>query len=118
VDGPAIAAWCRRAAARFVHRPGPAEATLAARLEILHLPAAEPREAVGSFSPFQQAEELALLRSLATPPAGERPGRFATPAPPAGGTPAAPAAAPAEPADPAERLAAWLLRQADLGAGA
>jgi hypothetical protein len=115
VDGPAIAAVVPEGCARFFHRPGPAEAHR--RLEILHLPVGEPREAVGSFSPFQQAEELALLRSLATPPAASAP----APAPPAaeaGGTPAGPAAEPAEPADPAERLAAWLLRQADLGAGA
>jgi hypothetical protein len=121
VDGPAIAAVVPEGCARFVHRPGPAEAHR--RFEILHLPAGEPREAVGSFSPFQQAEELALLRSLATPPAASAPTPAPTPpAVAAGGTPAAPAAVtavvPAEPADPAERLAAWLLRQADLGAGA
>jgi hypothetical protein len=101
-DGAGIAAIVPESAARFVHDPlaGPGTHD---RLRIEHLPDRAPRRALGGLSAAQQAEELLLLQSLAAPPAGAP----ASAGPPSGlGAPA--------PADPAERLAAWLLRQADL----
>jgi hypothetical protein len=127
-DGPAIAALVPEGAARFVHRPGPGPA--GARLEVTHLPDA-PRVPLGRYSSFQQAEELAVLRALATAPSVAA----GPPSPAMGeGTPAeAVTPTPAEPplplagtgpggggpsGDPVDRLAAWLLSQVDVTAGA
>lgn len=113
VSGPAIAALVPEDAARFVHQPGDAPAC--ERLSVQWLPEQTPRAALGSFTAFQQAEELALLQELATAPSAgsgaEPPQRTASPE--ASAAPTAPAGAAA--ADPADRLAAWLLRQAQLG---
>jgi hypothetical protein len=99
-DGPAIAAIVPESAARFVHDPA-AGATPWARLSVGFLPDAAPRKALGGLSAAQQAEDLGLLRTLSV-----RPAEAASAA-----GPAAVAAA----GDPADRLAAWLLAQADLG---
>lgn len=101
-DGPGIAALVPDTAARFTHDPtaGPEPWD---RLTIAFLPERAPRLAVGGVSAGQQGEELQLLRALATRPA-------------AAGTAVAaePTAAGASSAEPADRLAAWLLAQADL----
>jgi hypothetical protein len=101
--GPAVAALVPESAARFIHDPasgdGPGD-----RLEILHLPEEAPKKAVGGISVRQQIDELEQLRLLASC---------------AGGAPAL--AASEEPAaeqmisdHPVDKLAAWLLSQADL----
>jgi hypothetical protein len=98
-DGPAVGALVPATAARFVHDPGAGAASWE-RITVTAVPEALPRRTIAGLSPVQQAEELALLTSLAAPP---RPG-------------AAPAsdAADSTSSDPVERLASWLLRQADL----
>jgi hypothetical protein len=99
-DGPGIAALVPESAARFVHDPA-AGAAPWARMSVGFLPETPPRKALGGLSAAQQGEDLALLRSLSARPAGD-----AAPGPAAGSVPAG---------DPADRLAAWLLAQADLG---
>ena len=54
-EGPGIAALLPASAVRFVHDPA------ARRLEVT-LAAAQPRTSLGGWSPWQQEEELALLR--------------------------------------------------------
>jgi hypothetical protein len=94
-SGPAIAALVPASAADFIHDPlGGTEPWR--RLRIRHAPKA-PRGRVGRFSAEQQSEELQQLATLARQPA-----------------PADTTAVPDAPPDPADRLAAWLLRQADL----
>jgi len=100
-DGPGIAAWMPETAARFVHHPS-AGNTPAERLTVDHMPDEKPVRPVGGISVFQQIEELRQLELLAT-----------------AGTPTVAASAPASLAAPAEsapadKLAAWLLQQADL----
>lgn len=111
--GPAIAALVPKDAGQFLHEPSE-DAT---RIEVGHLPDEEPGKALGQISAFQQAEELRLLRALATgepaaastaavgsaPTASAASGDGASPAPPPGG-----------PTESVDVLAAWLLRQADL----
>lgn len=99
-DGPAVAALLPGAAARFVHDPARGSAPWD-RLEIISVPETPPRKAIGGLSPLQQGEELELLRSLATRPAGVA-------------AAAAPVIAVAAAADPVDKLAAWLIGQADL----
>lgn len=102
-EGPAVAALVPEAAARFIHDPsgGPEPWD---RIELLSVPGAEPKRAIGGRSLRQQVEELGQLLALARRPT-PRPAKE-------GGGPAA--AAPAEEADPVDRLAAWLLSQANL----
>jgi hypothetical protein len=104
-DGPAIAAWMPESAARFAHDPSAGD-TPAERITVDHIPDEKPLRPVGGTSVFQQLEELKQLELLAT--AGSQP---ADPTAPAAAAPAA--AAPAATA-PADKLAAWLLQQADL----
>lgn len=105
-DGPGVAALVPSSAARFVHDPA-AGAVPWERIAIAYMPEVAPRKAVGGLSAAQQAEELELLRALAAKPAGAEP-RATEP-----GSAAAQATAPAS-SDPVDRLAAWLLSQADL----
>lgn len=98
-DGPGIAAIVGDGAARFVHDPSRG-ANLAQRLTVSYMPPRDPRLTIGGLSGHQQAQELQQLRALQALPAPEQPA-------------AAPAAA-APPAAPADKLAAWLLSQADL----
>jgi hypothetical protein len=87
-------------AARFVHDPatGP---DARARLKITSLPEDRRRKPVGGVSVAQQSEELLHLKSLG--------GQVGVAVP-------AEAAAVAVPvsSDPVDKLAAWLLNQADL----
>ncbi|HKK07524.1 MAG TPA: hypothetical protein VKA44_01420 [Gemmatimonadota bacterium] len=105
-DGPAVAALFPEGsgAACFAHDPGAGPA-LAARLAVRTLPAAESLRPVGPISAAQQAEELAQLATLAATAGGEAgaPSTNGDHAPEGG-----------DAAEPADRLAAWLLRQANL----
>jgi hypothetical protein len=83
--------------ARFVHDPA-AGAALAARLVVTETPELDHRKRTGAFTVAQQTEELEQLRAL------QSAATAATAMP----------AATAESADPVDKLAAWLLRQADL----
>lgn len=103
VEGPAVVALVPEGAARFVHDPG-AGTEPWQRLAVSFVPAAAPARPVGGVSAWQQAEELALLGALARKP---------VPAVEQGAGAAAPR--PVVSADPVDRLAAWLLAQADLG---
>ncbi len=103
-EGPGVGALVPDRAARFVHDPA-AGAHVWERLTIGFVPDQEPRLTIGGKSGRQQTEELRQLKALASRPAAGAP------------EPAASAAAPvtpAAPADPVDKLAAWLLRQADL----
>lgn len=91
-DGPGVAALVPDGVGRFVHDPRVGR-TAPERLRIEQLPEA-PRKGIDGISVEQQADELALLRSL-TQSTGA----------PAGGT---------APADPADQLSAWLLAHTDL----
>jgi hypothetical protein len=103
-DGPGVGAVVPESAAQFVHDPTGGD-TPAERLTIVSMPEKPPRMSVGGLSGKQQAEELAQLKALAA-----LAGAGAAVA--TGG--AAPSAAAAAPADPVDKLAAWLLTQADL----
>lgn len=108
-EGPAVAALVPESGAQFVHDPG-AGAEPWQRIEIMHVPEQEPRRAIGGMSVRQQSEELKQLLTLARGPA-----RAAGEGAAAEGEPATAAtAATAAVEDPVERLAAWLLSQADL----
>ncbi|MFG1690606.1 hypothetical protein ACGF5M_00380 [Gemmatimonadota bacterium] len=96
VEGPAIAALLPEGAARFVHDPSKGS-SLAARLQVDSVPEEEPTRPIGRLTAFQQAEELRHLRDLVPATGAEKE-----------------AAEPVVPATPPDRLAAFLLHQADL----
>jgi hypothetical protein len=124
-DGPAIAALVSPEVGQFLHEPaagGVQRSVGVARVEVRHVPDEEPKRTLGQISAFQQAEELRSLRALAasaataggagaeTGAAGESTAR---------GVSAESASQPPEtagepPAEPVDKLAAWLLKQADL----
>jgi hypothetical protein len=114
--GPAIAALVPEEAGSFLHQP----AAGGARVEVRRIPEEEPKRGLGQISAFQQAEELGLLAALAANAAdtGSGPGEAAEAG--AAGTAGAPGSAPGtgdapqRPAEPVDKLAAWLLKQADL----
>lgn len=119
VEGPAVGAVVSEGAALFVYEPGASEEP--GRLEVVKLPEEEPRRRLGSLSAFQQAEELRQLVAMASaagrPPGA--PGQAAVAEQGSGGTPSAvagetQAAAASSGDDRVDRLAAWLLTQADL----
>jgi hypothetical protein len=101
-DGPGVAAILGDDAARFSHDPTRG-AHLAQRLTVSYLPDRDPRLTIGGLSGSQQAEELRQLRALQAAPA---------PVQTADGT-AAPGPSDV-PVAPADKLAAWLLSQADV----
>jgi len=101
-EGPALGALVPQSAARFVHDPRAGGETWQ-RLAVAYLPEKEPKGSIGGLSGFQQAQELRQLKALAAEPVG---------APAPAGEPGAAAAEPL--ADPVDKLAAWLLTQADL----
>ena len=112
--GPGIAAVLPQGAACFAHDPE-GGAALAERLVVTSLPEAAPEQGLGGLAAAQMAEQLSQLQqlvALAAPPlAAARP---ATPAvTPTAAAPTEPVAA-ARPIEPSDRLAAWLLAQADL----
>lgn len=104
-DGPAVAALfpSGSGAARFLHDPA-AGTTPAARLSVEALPEPAAIRPVGAWTVAQQSEELAQLRALGAAsgtPAGEPSGDGV-------------GASEEDAVQPADRLAAWLLRQANL----
>ncbi len=102
--GPGIAALVPDSAARFVHDPA-IGAALCDRITIHHAPPERPRSPLGGISATQQVEELEQLTALSARP-------VSAPALPSAEPESAPA--PVAPAGPADRLAAWLISQADL----
>ncbi len=102
--GPAIAALVPGDACRFVHFP--ASRTAGARLVVHHMPAGEPKRALGSISAFQQTEAMKHLAAMA--------GGGVMSAPAAAASAGDGATAPAPTASAADTLAAWILRQADI----
>jgi hypothetical protein len=108
IDGPAIAALVPEECARFVHRPGAPDSW--DRFERLEFPKREPKAPIGTFTIFQQTEQLGLLRALSARPPVAR----ASAAPAAEDAQAVQVAAPTATVEPADKLAAWLLSQTDL----
>ena len=96
--GPAIVGLVPEGCAVFVHDPrvGAAGPTLTADF----VPPEERRAAVGGLSPAQQLDEIRLLKRLAQASVAEASTSVDV--------------AQDRPADPADKLAAWLLNQADL----
>lgn len=96
-EGPGVAALLPEGCATFVHDPA-AGPTFADRVLIGHLPDGPPPIRVGGRSARQQSEELDQLRALTAPPlAGADRGETQADA------------------SPVDKLAAWLIRQSDLG---
>jgi hypothetical protein len=100
-EGPGIAAIVPEGAARFVHDPA-AGRHLWERMSVQHVPEVQARRRIGGLSTFQQREQVRQLTALSDRPAGG--------APAAG----APAGAATGAGDDVDKLAAWLLAQADL----
>jgi hypothetical protein len=111
--GPAVAALVPESCAAFIHDPGTevADGDAAPVLRILSLPDSTPRSWVGGMSPGQQARDLELLRAWSRAPDGP-PGSSV--AAPEGGSKDDEAKERDPTIEPAERLAAWLLSQAEL----
>ncbi len=110
--GPAVAALVSEGAARFIHDPaGGAEPSR--RLELFYVPETAPKQRLGGMSARQQQDELDMLVAMAAA-APVVPGTAAASA--SAARQAADAVAPAAAADedPVNKLAAWLLSQADL----
>jgi len=111
--GPAVAALVPGSCAAFIHDPGTGatDGDAAPAFRILSLPDSTPRSWVGGMSPAQQTRDLELLRVWSRTPNG-----------PPGSDVAAPEGAskkegvkePDPTIEPAERLAAWLMSQAEL----
>ncbi|MEJ2218885.1 MAG: hypothetical protein P8099_20055 [Gemmatimonadota bacterium] len=96
-SGPGIAALVGEESARFIHDPK-AGRTPEARLNVLGLPTEPPAKPIGRLTVFQQTQELEQLRALSAvqaPAEGEVPEKSAM-------------------TMPGDKLAAWLIRQANL----
>jgi hypothetical protein len=99
--GPAVAALVPAAAARFIHDPL-AGSSAAERLTLFGVPETPPKSAVGGMSVRQQLDEVEQLKTLAGGPPPDLDVAEAA-APVAGRV-----------ATKVDKLAAWLLSQADL----
>ena len=108
-DGPAVAALVPETAARFIHAPGSGTAPWE-RIEIWHMPEEPPRKAVGGLSASQQRQDLEQLRALALAGPKAAPAIAASQAEDGAGELKPPGPQPG----PADKLAAWMLSQADL----
>jgi hypothetical protein len=95
-QGPAVLAWVPEGSAAFTHDPA-ASPVLGARLQVRTDPP-PPRKGLGGLSAAQLTEELRQLEAMA--------GISTIPSPAIAG--------PSQ--EPADRLAAWILGQANLGA--
>lgn len=102
-DGPAVAAMLPEGCCVFLHDPAAGKEPWQ-RITVKHI-APVPKKAIGGQSAWQMSEDLRVVTDLATTP-------FTVPTTGAGATPAVGAA------DATDRLAAWLIGQADLGGGA
>jgi hypothetical protein len=96
--GPAIVALVPEGCAAFVHDPRAGDAGPALTADFV--PPEERRAAVGGLSPAQQLDEIRLLKRLAQASVAQ--------------ASTAVDIAQDRPPDPADKLAAWLLNQADL----
>ena len=103
-NGPVIAALVPDGAAVFMHDPAAGKEPWQ-RMTVRHIPA-PPKKPVGGQSAWQMAEDLRIVTGLATTP-------FTVPT--AAGSSASPAVGAT---DATDRIAAWLLAQADLPGGA
>ena len=109
-DGPVVAALMPEGAARFVHDPG-AGSSYHARLTVHEFPDSDELTAVGALSAFRQAQDLEHLRALSTAGSArkeEAPGEESVGQDGAASTPSDTGVT------PADRLAGWLLQQAEL----
>lgn len=98
-DGPAVIAVMNGAEARFVHDPR-AGSAMWQRIEVTHMPAAQPRKSLGARSAWQQRDDLSHLKALIQQPAlPVNPAEILV------------ASGGGSSYDPAERLTAWLLDQ-------
>lgn len=97
-SGPGIVGLMPEGTARFVHDPS-AGTALAGRLVVSDIPDVDHRKRSGAFTVAQQQDELEQLRALRAT---------------ATAVSAATTVPGAEAADPVDKLAAWLLQQADL----
>ncbi len=98
-DGPAIIAVMSGAEARFIHDPR-AGSAMWQRIEVTHMPAAQPRQSLGARSAWQQRDDLSHLKALIQQPVlAANPAEVLVAAGSSGSY------------DPAERLTAWLLDQ-------
>jgi hypothetical protein len=98
-DGPAVIAVMSGSEARFVHDPR-AGSAMWQRIEVTHMPAAQPRKSLGARSAWQQRDDLSHLKALTQQPVlPANPAELLVASEVAGGF------------DPAERLTAWLLDQ-------
>jgi hypothetical protein len=99
LDGPAVIAVMSGSEARFVHDPR-AGSAMWQRIEVTHMPAAQPRKSLGARSAWQQRDDLSHLKALIQQPVlPANPAEVLVASGVAGGI------------DPAERLTAWLLDQ-------
>ncbi|UCF19259.1 MAG: hypothetical protein JSU87_15230 [Gemmatimonadota bacterium] len=105
-EGPAVAALVPEDAARFIHDPARG-ANLWDRIEIYHAPEKEPRRSVGGRSVSQQKQELQQLLAMGKAPV-EAAASVADAAPVTAVAPSGPVS------NQVDKLAAWLLSQADL----
>lgn len=96
-QGPAVAALVGERDARFVHDPARGDG-IGERLQVEQMPALDVRRRTGSLTAAQQQEEIDQLLAL------QAAARVAVPMD----------APTATTADPVDKLAAWLLQQADL----
>lgn len=96
-DGPGVVALMPPNTARFVHDPA-AGAAMGQRLVVAGVPTLDGKKRSGPFTAAQQREELEQLKALQAAAAAN------------GG----PLVAGVAGADPVDKLAAWLLQQADL----
>lgn len=99
LDGPAIIAVMSGSEARFIHDPRVGSA-MWQRIELTHMPAAQPRKSLGARSAWQQRDDLSHLKALVQQPVLPANPAELLVAPGVGGG-----------FDPAERLTAWLLDQ-------
>ncbi len=97
-DGPGVVALMPPHSARFVHDPA-AGAALGQRLTVGEVPSLDGKRRSGPFTAAQQREELDQLKALQAAAAAPTGGPLVT------GTAGT---------DPVDKLAAWLLQQADL----
>lgn len=104
-EGPGVAALVPEGAAEFIHDPTRGKHPWE-RIELLRVPEKGPKHRVGGMSIRQQKEELEQLLDLAEPTGAEA--AVAEGAAAASGAPAGTVAS------QVDKLAAWLLSQADL----
>jgi len=98
-DGPAVIAVMSGPEARFIHDPR-AGSAMWQRIEVTHMPAAQPRKSLGARSAWQQRDDLSHLKALIQQPVlAANPAEVLVAAGSSGSY------------DPAERLTAWLLDQ-------